>query len=420
LLRREQPSAELAAMIRSVRDAVDVPVTYADVWEFWQKHPEVADTVDFITIHTLPYWEDEPVGIDEAVPHVEQIWRQMSDEFGGKPVYIGEAGWPSAGRMRDSALPSLVNQARFVRELMLMAEQKGIGINLIESFDQRWKGRLEGTVGGHWGLFDEDRMPKFPLAGPVSEDPDWPRHFAVAAALGLILLIPAVVSEPRLSGFAWLGLAAGAVAAASLLVIGLREGMLGNRTVYDWMVFAIRWLSAASAAALVLQALPRCAASGTVRPLPMAELLEALRRWQLPARHWRETALGAVRAVALFGATATTLCLAFDPRYRDFANALHAVPAFAFVALAIASGPTRAWGDLADERLLAVILAAGGIAVAIREGLANYQALTWTALTLIFGLAIYLEASGKRAAAPYRRTMASAPSSAPPAAGSGT
>jgi exo-beta-1,3-glucanase (GH17 family) len=420
LLRREQPAAELMAMIRRVRAAVDVPVTYADVWEFWRKHPEVADAVDFVSIHTLPYWEDEPVGIDRAIPHVAQIWRRMRDEFRGKLVFIGEAGWPSAGRMRGPALPGQVNQARFVRELMVLAGREGIGINLIESFDQPWKGRLEGTVGGHWGLFDEDRMTKFPLAGTVSDDPHWARHFALAAALGLILLIPTLVRQRRLPAFAWLGLAAGAMAAASLLVVGLREGILGSRTVYDWMVFAVRWLTAASAAALVLWTLPRCVAGGTVRPLPMAELLEGLRQRRLPARPWPETALGVVRAVALLGATATTLCLAFDPRYRDFANALHAVTAFAFVALAIASRPARACEDLAEEKLLAVILAAGGIIVAAREGLANHQALIWTALALIFAIAIYLEASGKRAAAPYRRTMASAPSSAPPAAGSGT
>ena len=196
--------------------------------------------------------------------------------------------------------------------------------------------------------------------------------------------------------------------------------MLGSRTVYDWLVFAVRWLTAASAAALVLHVLPRRVAVGDVRPLPMAELLEALRGRQLPARPWPETALGVVRAVTLFGATATTLCLAFDPRYRDIANALHAVTAFAFLTLAIAAGPARAREDLAGEKLLAVILAAGAIVVAVREGFANHQALIWTALALMFAIAICMEASGKRAAARYRRSMASAPSSAPPAAGSGT
>ncbi|MGZ9106866.1 MAG: glycoside hydrolase family 17 protein, partial [Rhodoplanes sp.] len=117
LLRREQPPAQLAAMIRRVREAVNVPVTYADVWEFWRKHPEVAEAVDFVTIHILPYWEDEPLAVADAIPHVEELSRRMGAEFPGKAVFVGEAGWPSAGRMREGARPSRVNQARFVREL---------------------------------------------------------------------------------------------------------------------------------------------------------------------------------------------------------------------------------------------------------------------------------------------------------------
>jgi glucan 1,3-beta-glucosidase len=424
LLRREQPPVQLAAMIRRVREAVRVPVTYADVWEFWRKHPEVADAVDFVTIHTLPYWEDEPLAVGGAIPHVNDIWRQMSAEFAGKPVVIGEAGWPSAGRMREGALPSRVNQARFVRELMAMAEREGIGVNLIESFDQPWKRQLEGTVGGHWGLFDGVRLPKFPLTGPVSDDPDWPHHFALSAALGLLLLIPTVVAVRRAPAMRWLGLAAGAVAAGLLLVLGLRDGLLGSRTAYDWTVFAVRWLSAAAAAALVLQVLSRGMAGAVIRPLPIAELIGALRERRVPIRPWRAVALGSVRAVALFGATATTLCLVFDPRYRDFANALHAIPAFAFLLLAFAAKrryPSPAWAaDLVEERLLAIFLAIGGLAVAVSEGLANHQALAWAAVALLFVIAIFLDASSSRVPVSYRRIIDNAPSSSPPAAGSGT
>ncbi len=424
LLRREQSPAELAAMIRRVREAVIVPVTYADVWEFWRKHPEIAEAVDFVTIHILPYWEDEPLAVGDAIPHVEEIWRRMSAEFPGKAVFIGEAGWPSAGRMREGALPSRVNQARFVRELLTMAEREGIGVNLIESFDQPWKRRLEGTVGGHWGLFEDAWRPKFPLTGPVSSDPDWPRHFAMVAALGLLLLIPAIMAVRRAPAMRWLALAAGAVAAASLLVLGLRQGLLGSRTMYDWAVFAIRWLSAAGAAVLVLQVLSRGMAGAVIRPLPIAELIDALRARRVPLRPWRAVALGVVRGVALFGAAATTLCLVFDPRYRDFANALQAIPALAFLLLALAAKrryPSPSWAaDLAEERLLASFLAAGGVVVAVNDGLVNHQALTWAALALMFGMAIVFDSSGRPLASIYRRTIASAPSSSPPAAGSGT
>ena len=46
--------------IRSVKTRVSVPVTYADVWEFWLRYREISEEVDFITVHMLPYWEDIP------------------------------------------------------------------------------------------------------------------------------------------------------------------------------------------------------------------------------------------------------------------------------------------------------------------------------------------------------------------------
>ena len=33
---------------------VTVPVTYADVWEYWLRNREVYEAVDFVTIHILP------------------------------------------------------------------------------------------------------------------------------------------------------------------------------------------------------------------------------------------------------------------------------------------------------------------------------------------------------------------------------
>jgi hypothetical protein len=69
--------------------------------------------------------------------------------------------------------------------------------------------------------------------------------------------------------------------------------------------------------------------------------------------------------------------------------------------------------------LLAICLAVGGIVVAVSEGFANHQALAWAAVALLFAIAIFLDASS-RVPVSYRRTIDSAPSSSPPAAGSGT
>ena len=89
-----------------------MPVTYADVWEFWLRYREVAAAVDFITIHILPYWEDFPIPARDAARHVDAIRKQVVAAFPDKEIFLGEFGWPSAGRMREGALPSPANQAR--------------------------------------------------------------------------------------------------------------------------------------------------------------------------------------------------------------------------------------------------------------------------------------------------------------------
>ncbi len=66
LLRGEMSATDLARTIREVKAQVSMPVTYADVWEFWLRNREVAAAVDFITIHILPYWEDFPIPAKDA------------------------------------------------------------------------------------------------------------------------------------------------------------------------------------------------------------------------------------------------------------------------------------------------------------------------------------------------------------------
>src|SRR6266852_837430 len=57
LLRGELAADDIANVLREVKAAVTPPVTYADVWEYWLRYRDLAAAVDFITIHSLPYWE---------------------------------------------------------------------------------------------------------------------------------------------------------------------------------------------------------------------------------------------------------------------------------------------------------------------------------------------------------------------------
>src|ERR1035437_7091289 len=79
---------------------------------------------------------------------------RMAMAFPGKEILIGETGWPSKGRMRDGALPSRINQARFYSGILDRSKQENFRVILFEAYDEPWKRQWEGTVGGYWGLFD--------------------------------------------------------------------------------------------------------------------------------------------------------------------------------------------------------------------------------------------------------------------------
>src|SRR5574337_809265 len=184
LLRGDLSSAQLAADLAQVRAAVPEPVSYADVWEFWLRHPELADSVDYLTIHILPYLEDRPVAPERAVQHVAAVYARVRQAFPDKRVMIGETGWPSAGRSRQAASASVVNEARYLREFLRYAAKEKLPYNVIEAFDQPWKRALEGTAGGYWGIFDVQARPKFPMQGPVTEDPRWWLGWPASPAAG--------------------------------------------------------------------------------------------------------------------------------------------------------------------------------------------------------------------------------------------
>jgi exo-beta-1,3-glucanase (GH17 family) len=188
LLRGELKPEQLLQYIRQVKRSVKQPVSYADVWSFYMRYPEIAQEVDFFTVHILPYWEDEPLKIEDTAAHVEKNYRKIRDAYPGKPILIGESGWPSAGRQRGWAVPSVVNEAKFIRSLVQLANKNGFDYNIVEAFNQPWKSQLEGVVGANWGLYSADRELVFPLTGKVTENPNWPMRLYYA---GLITLLAA-------------------------------------------------------------------------------------------------------------------------------------------------------------------------------------------------------------------------------------
>jgi len=61
VLRRDLTVPEIIEYLDRVRAEVKIPTSTAEPWHVWIAHPELADHVDFIAAHLLPYWEGIPL-----------------------------------------------------------------------------------------------------------------------------------------------------------------------------------------------------------------------------------------------------------------------------------------------------------------------------------------------------------------------
>ena len=187
LLRGDLEPDELIEYIRLVKKAVKQPVSYADVWSMYMKYPQLIKEVDFITIHILPYWEDEPISVMDAPAHIERIYKQVQKEADSispnKSILIGESGWPSVGKQRGVSVPSVLNEAQFIRAFIKVATKNNFDYNIVEAFNQPWKAAFEGTIGANWGLYDGSRKQVFPLTGNVFEHLNWYKALVVTTIL---------------------------------------------------------------------------------------------------------------------------------------------------------------------------------------------------------------------------------------------
>ncbi len=387
LLRGEQTPAALAALLERARRESAVPIAYADVWAFWLRHAALLrDHVDVVAAHVLPYWEDDPVALSQAIEHVSEINAQLKTVFAPLPVFIGETGWPAAGRQRGPAVPGRLEQTRFVRELLAVQASppfaSGAGawpaINLIEGFDQPWKRRQEGAMGGYWGVFDAAGRQRVSLRGAAVADPQWwqvPLAMVVGAITGLLGALQRGVRPPdaaadsvrrRVLVAVSMGLAGAATAPLALLQ---------GQKLLEWSYRPLDWVLGGSvsvaaglcafAAAVRLARILAGRSSPGVRPGFLGALRTASTSWARGLALAQAALLGSVALIALG--------LVFDARYRPLVWPILAAPAALLLALKLLGDRVdrRAW----IERALATVGAVSALWLVGQEGLANTQAL---------------------------------------------
>ncbi len=346
LLRRELSPEALGRILAEAKQISPVPVSYADVWEFWLRHAPLAQHVNVVTVHILPYWEDNPVAVHDAVKHVDTIASGVQQHFAVTPVWVGETGWPAAGRQRAGAVPGKIEQNRFVNELL--ARKSLLDYNLIEGFDQPWKRSFEGAMGGYWGLFDQFGHPRVAFSGNVTEDEQWWRGPVGAVVGGLLALSSLAAVRVRTWSWVLAGALLGALAPLQWLMM-----QQWDRSPREQALSAL--LGATSAAVTLITLLPK-----------------------------RNEFARMARDFLLFAASTAALVLLLDARYRPFPWWWFLAPTATILAWRVGDADSVNAFKTSDEaRLLAAVLAICAGLVALTEGGRNFQALSYCCLLIV-------------------------------------
>jgi cellulose synthase/poly-beta-1,6-N-acetylglucosamine synthase-like glycosyltransferase/exo-beta-1,3-glucanase (GH17 family) len=211
----------LIKLIQRIKKSVNVPVTTGEIWNIWRDHPQLANSVDLIAAHVLPYWENftDKQAVDQAVA----MFQLLRDQFPGKRIMIAEFGWPSAGYNLGNAEPGSFEQASVLRNFVTRAEAIGMEYNIVEAIDQPWK-FFEGGVGPYWGILDASREPKFAWTGPIVNENYW-KLAAIALLVGVLMSLPILrLAQPTVMQALVLSAAANGVGAWAATVFAYWAG----------------------------------------------------------------------------------------------------------------------------------------------------------------------------------------------------
>lgn len=145
-----------------VQEKAVQPVTFCENYLPWiDELQTLAETVDFISIHSYPLWEH--INVAEALDFTMQNYQAVKNKYPDKQIVITEAGWATSANGKGFPAENANENAQqaYFKALMNWCKTEHILCYYFEAFDESWKGSndvLEPEK--HWGLFYENRTPK--------------------------------------------------------------------------------------------------------------------------------------------------------------------------------------------------------------------------------------------------------------------
>ena len=79
LLRAERTVEQMIDYIKKVKSSVWAPVSLAEPWHVWLENPSLAQHVDYIAVHLLPYWEGIP--LESAIDYIVMRYNQLQEAY---------------------------------------------------------------------------------------------------------------------------------------------------------------------------------------------------------------------------------------------------------------------------------------------------------------------------------------------------
>lgn len=146
-----------------IKEKTKLPVTYCEEYQYWLEGlDDLADTVDFISMHSYPAWRNIP--IHQACEALINDFYAVKKKYPNKDVIITETGWPtkSHGAKIKQEDATIENQKTYSLDILKFSKENNTLVYLFEAFDEPWKGETDPhEPEKNWGLFDVNRIKKW-------------------------------------------------------------------------------------------------------------------------------------------------------------------------------------------------------------------------------------------------------------------
>lgn len=154
--------ARVLYFVNTLKEYTEVPVTYCDNIYYWKnKLVDVANAVDFISIHIYPVWHSKSV--IESIGICVREYNEINNQYPNKQVLITETGWPtkSNDHVISSKEANELNQKFYNTEIEKWSRNNDAICFFFEAFDEEWKGSNDPSEPEkNWGHYLDNRKPK--------------------------------------------------------------------------------------------------------------------------------------------------------------------------------------------------------------------------------------------------------------------